>query len=134
MKKEISGVVVEIKHKTSKSTWNGYQNTFDVIISSETGTFAQNYFTYTDEKEEEVSDALFQEILIQVYEACFMNSEAYDSFEEWCYDWGYNENDDQDKIIYEESIERGDYLSKIVTQEWIDTLETFIVMADIKTN
>jgi hypothetical protein len=132
LKREMAGVTIEVKHKESVYEWSNYRNTFQVKVSSKNGEKYDLFDKYSTEKQLDVTEDLFQVILLYLYEACFMNSEAYDNFEEWCYDYGYNENDDDDKIIYHESIERGNKLNDIVNEEWKDIIETYVVMANAK--
>lgn len=131
---EMAGVKIEVERKESNFEWNSFRNTFMVTISSNHGKIQVEKDFFGTKEITELTNEMFTTFLVELYESLFINSHAYDSFEEWCYDWGYDENDDDDKIVYEEQIKRGDRLNKIINQDWIDSIETYIRMADIKTN
>ena len=134
LKLEMAGVTIEVERKESKFEWNSFSNTFMATISSEYGKLQIVKDFFGVKEITEITNEMFISLLVEICESLFINSHAYDSFEEWCYYWGYNENDDGDKMIYEEQIERGDKLNKIINQDWIDSMETYIKLAEFKNN
>jgi hypothetical protein len=134
VEKTIGDISIDVSHKCSHFEWNNFRNTFEISVKNKDAKpFKCDYDIYSKEKQTSINEEEFNKVVIKIYEACFVNSWAYDDFEEWCYDWGYDETDEDNREIYEDSIKRGDELNKIISKEWIEMMDTYIVMANIKT-
>jgi hypothetical protein len=133
MKKQIGDMLFSVIYqKSEKVELNQWRNTFNIVLENQNGDkFERGYDVYSkNEKETNVSDELFFHLLSQVFEACYINSESYDSVEEWCWDFGYDENDESSKEEYKESVEIGDSLLKVVSDEWLKHMEVYFKLSE----
>lgn len=122
MERKLADITIQIEYLYSTYS-KQFRNVFSVKVKNDYGdTFEHNYDFYSKTKECEVTDVLFENIMLEIFEAVFVNSETYDCFEEWCNDFGGDESEIE---AYKYSISIGDKLSKVISQEWIDMLSVY---------
>ncbi len=133
MEKQIGDVLVSVEYQLSEPVeLNQWRNTFNIVLENKDGKkFERQYDKYSKlEREVEVTEQMFYDFLIKVVEACYVNSESYDSFEEWCWDFGYDEHNEDDKELYQDSVEMGDSLLKVVSDEWLENIAVYFKLSE----
>ncbi len=132
MEKQIGDILFKVVHSRSeKVELEQWRNTFFITVKNQNDEkFEREYHTYGKEKQENMTEKMFHDVLSEVVEACYVNSESYDSFEEWCWDFGYDENNESDKEIYQDSVDLGDNLLKVVSDEWLENMAVYYKLGE----
>jgi hypothetical protein len=133
MEKQIGDILVQLSYKESEQAeLNQWRNKFQIVLKNTKGeVFERGYDTYSKpEKQTDVSEQMFYDLLSEIVEACYVNSESYDSFEEWCWDFGYDENEEENKDIYVDSVEMGNQLLNVVSEEWLENMDVYFKLSE----
>jgi hypothetical protein len=95
-------------------------NFYEVKVTNEQGKEFVHTFEYSSKGIKEVDEDFFAMVLEQIEEAFYVRSDLYNSFEDFCFKNGYDVCSEQNRKDYQDALELGDKLKKVISDEWIE--------------
>jgi uncharacterized protein YccT (UPF0319 family) len=128
--KKVQDIVFKVSYIRSEKYHHQWQNTFEIELTNNQGkTFNRAFDFYSNIETTDFTSEMFNKLVDSIVEAWFVNSESYDSFEEWCLDFGHDEEDSEIWFQYNEDIKLGDELKNLISEEWIESMDTYLEMS-----